>query len=107
MTLAAKGGATADDRVSDKTASASVKWLGEVETVAGSLEFYFLNDGIVIRVKGDAPLRALQLGSGLYALNPVQGVQGTFSVIDLTRGVLSKFLRSFASDPTDAPCNWI
>lgn len=107
MTLAAKGGATVDDRVSRKTAPASVKWLGEVEVAAGSLEFYFLNDEVVIQMKGGAPLRALQLGDGLYALSPVQGVPGTFSVIGLTRGVLSKFLRSFASNPTNAPCNWI
>lgn len=107
MTLAAKGGAATDDRVSDKTAPASVKWLGEVETAAGALEFYFLNDEVVIQVKGGAPLRALQLGDGLYALSPVQGVPGTFSVIGLTRGVLSKFLRSFAGNPTNAPCNWI
>jgi hypothetical protein len=107
MRLAARAGAAGDDRGSDKSAPASVKWHGEVKTAAGSLEFYFLNDEVVIQVGGDASLRALRLGDGLYALNPVQGVPGTFSVVELTRGDLSKFLRGFASNQANAPCDWI
>lgn len=107
MKLAAKAGVDSEDRVSVEKAPASVKWLDEVKVAAGALEFYFVNDEVVIRAETDSPLRALQLGDKLFALNPVDGVSGAFAVAELRRGTLTTFLRRYGSDPASTRCNWI
>lgn len=107
MKLAAKARADSEDRVSDERAPTSVKWLGEAKVAARALEFYYLNDEVVVRPEADAPLCALQLSEQLYALNPVAGVPGTFTAAGLKPGLVKTFLRNFAKNPSNASCDWI